>query len=126
MLIYPAIFIPEDVGYSVTFPGLDGCHTQGESLADAMTMAQEALGLYAIALEEDGFTLPEPRSIQDIQVSDKEFVSYVAVDSTVYRRKTKAVKKTLTIPEWLNEAAEKQHVNFSSVLQDALVKKLNV
>jgi len=121
--IYPAVFLKEDVGYSVSFPDLDGCYTQGETLEEAMEMAQEALGLFLVSLEERGLIAlaSEP---SDIECEEGEFVSLVATPIEKYRRKNKAVKKTLTIPQWLNEEAELKHINFSSVLQKALKDEL--
>jgi hypothetical protein len=68
-------------------------------------------------------SIPEPSDINRLKAGDG-FVSYITVDPDKYRRKTKAVKKTLSIPEWLNEEAEKKHINFSSVLQSALLSEI--
>ena len=122
--IYPAVFLKEDVGYSVSFPDLDGCFTEGDTLEEAVEMAQEALGLYLISLEERNLNTPPATAPFDIKCGDGEFVSIVGTPIDKYRRKNKAVKKTLTIPQWLNEEAERRHVNFSSVLQKALKEEL--
>jgi len=122
--IYPAVFTKEDVGYSVSFPDLDGCYTQGDTLEEAMEMAQEALGLYLVSLEERNICINLPSELFDVEFSDGEFVSLVATSVEKYFRKNKAVKKTLTIPQWLNEEAELRHINFSSVLQKALKEEL--
>jgi len=124
--VYPAVFLQEEIGYSVSFPDLDGCFTEGDSLEEAMEMAQEALGLFIVSLEERGMVVPSASEISSIVCSDCEFTSFVATSIDKYRRKDRAVKKTLTIPQWLNEEAESRHINFSSVLQKALKDELQL
>ena len=128
--VYPAIFTPEAKGkFSIRFPDIDGCNTFGDNLEDGITMAEDALALMIYSnFEEPGIPVPESTPIKDIKLDNNEFVSYIVCDTAEYRRKfgTKAVKKTLTIPEWLNYEAEKAHINFSKVLQEALKEKLNV
>ena len=127
---YPAIFTPEKKGmYSVSFPDIDGCFTCGDSIADAISMASDALALMLYTkYEEKEIGVPSPSPIEEIRVKKGSFVSYVLCDTKTYRRKfgSKAVKKTLTIPEWMNEAATEQNINFSQVLQDALKQRLDV
>jgi len=122
--VYPAIFFQEEDGYSVSFPDLDGCFTEGETIEHAVEMAQEALGLYLVSLEERSIKIPKPTLDNDIEHEADEFVTLVSTDIEKYRRRNKAVKKTLTIPQWLNEEAELKHINFSSVLQKALKEEL--
>jgi predicted RNase H-like HicB family nuclease len=122
--VYPAVFMPEDKGeYSVIFPDLDGCATCGDDLTHAIEMAQEALGLYLVALEEHRHTIPDASSVDTIELKQGEFVTLIMVEVNQYRR-NKTVNKTLTLPAWLNEAGEAAHVNFSGVLQEALKQKL--
>ena len=123
--IYPAVFHPEDVGYWVEFPDLEGCQTQGDTLEEAMSMAQEALGLYLVCLEENKLTAPAPANPISIITSKGDFVTLIATNLNKYRR-TKAVKKTLTIPQWLNDEAENANINFSQILQTALVDRLQI
>ncbi len=123
--IYPAIFHAED-GFWVEFPDLEGCNTCGETLAEAMEMAQEALGLYINSLLEDHQEIPEPSDIRDIHAENSDIVSYVCVDDIKYRRDTKAVKKTLSIPAWLALEAENSNLSLSKVLQEALMQKLHI
>ena len=124
--VYPAIFLKEDIGYSVSFPDLDGCFTEGNTLEEAIVMAQEALGLYIVSLEERNISIPSPSEIFDIRHSENEFVTLISTKINKYLRRNKAVKKTLTIPQWLNEEAELRHINFSSVLQKALKEELQI
>lgn len=121
--VYPAIFHKED-GYWVEFPDLEGCNTSGSTLENTMEMAQEALGLYLVSIMEDGNDLPVPSIIEDLNAPEDAIVSYVSTDIEKYRRNTRAVKKTLSLPEWLNEEAMAKGINFSSVLQDALKDRL--
>ena len=122
--VYPAIFIPEDNGeYSVIFPDLTGCATCGDDLEHALTMAQEALGLYLVALEEERQEMPIASSIKALKTKRGEFINHIMVEVNQYRR-NKSVNTMVTIPAWLKEAGERAHVNFSGVLQDALKAKL--
>ena len=125
--VYPAVFHSEDKGFSVFFPDLQGCHTQGENIEDATLMAQEALGLYLECLAEDGKVIPQASLPSSLSVTEEDFVAMVSVDIFIYKDKAngKAIKKTLTIPAWLNEEAERQHINFSSVLQEALMERIS-
>lgn len=121
--IYPAIFHKEE-SYWVEFPDLDGCVTDGDSLEEAMENAQESMGLYLAALLEEGQSLPDSSDIREIKSED--VVSYVSVDVNKYRRSTRAVKKTLSIPEWLAIEAEKNNLSLSKVLQDGLKAQLGM
>lgn len=125
--IYPAIFIPEELGFSVLFPDLPGCHTQGDSLEDALDMAKDALSIYIFDLEEDNKQIPLPSNPAEIK-PDTGFVSLIEFNMLQYRKRydKKAVKKTLTIPHWLNVIAEEANVNFSNILQNALKRELNL
>ena len=124
---YPAIFTKEDVGFSVRFPDLPGCYTEGDTIEDAYKMSASAIGLYAE--NEDGeFVFPKASAPDDIKLEKDEFLVLVEFDLVEYMKNTsnKAVKKTLTIPSWLNNLAEQNNVNFSNVLQNALKEYLNV
>lgn len=127
-LVYPAIFKQETIGYSVVIPDLLGCCTQGDTLEEAIEMAEDAaLGWLLTALEENE-DIPKASGIRDINLENEdEFVSMLLLDLSAYSEKhssRKSVKKTLTIPFWLNERAERLKVNFSKTLQDALILKV--
>lgn len=127
--IYPAIFTPEEGGkFSINFPDISGCYTCGDNLADGMEMAQDALALMITHLEDEKREIPAASSINSLTVTDGEFATYIPCDTTVYRRLTNkaAVKKTLSIPSWLNDSAVAAGLNFSQVLQDALKQQLNI
>lgn len=124
---YPAIFTAEDVGFSVRFPDLPGCFTEGDTIDEAYKMATLAIGLYA--QEEGGnFVFPEASSPSNINLDRNEFLVLIGFNLIEYLKNTsdKSVKKTLTIPSWLNNLAEQNNVNFSNVLQNALIEHLNV
>lgn len=127
---YPAVFHKDTNGYWVEFPNLPGCFTDGESVEQAYSMAKEALGLHldtSNLLFEVDFEQPSPID-KVIKQFPNEIVMLVEFDSVEYSKafKNKAVKKTLSIPEWLNDLATKQDINFSQVLQEALKTKLNL
>lgn len=126
--LYPAVFTKEETGYSVSFPDVPGCFTSGETLEEAVEMAKDALCLMIYELEEEGATIPVASPVNDVPHDENSFVSLVGCDTLAYRRffDNKAVKKTLTIPSWLNDMAERANVNFSGVLQEALKAKLNI
>ena len=125
--VYPAIFTPEDGAYSVVFPDLE-IATSGETLVEAMDMAQDALCLMLYDMEERKADIPAASSITGLNCEPGSFPSLIECDTMEYRRyyDSKAVKKTLSIPAWLNTMAEKEDINFSAVLQKALKAELNL
>lgn len=127
MYYYPAVFTKEEVGFSVSFPDLPGCFTEGDTIEEAYKMSVSAIGLYA--QNEDGdFDFPKASAPDEITLDNNEFLVLIEFDLVEYLKNTsdRAVKKTLTIPSWLNELAEQNNVNFSNVLQNALKEYLNV
>jgi len=125
--IYPAIFTKEDDGgYSVVFPDLESCYTCGDTLEQAMDMAEDCLALVLYGYETDQKEIPAASSIDSISTSSDEFVSLIKCDTLSYRKQysSKAVKKTLTIPEWMNDEGMRAGINFSQLLQDALMQKI--
>lgn len=124
LAIYPAIFHKEEMGgFWVEFPDLAGCNSEGDTLPEAMEQAQDALGAYLGYMLDEGKTMQEPTDIAIISVDDG-FVNYITCDANKFRQKNKAIKKTLTISEWLNEEAEKRHLNFSAILKNALLQEI--
>ena len=127
--VYPAIFTPEENGsYSINFPDLGGCFTCGDTLEDGLEMARDALALVLYGYEKEEREIPKPSELTAFELNEGEFVNYVVGDTMVYRKmhSNKAIKKTLTIPEWLNEAAMAMELNFSQILQEALLMKLQI
>lgn len=125
---YPAIFTKEENGYSVRFPDLQGCFTEGDTLEEAYNMAVEAVGLYLESDITGVFKYPQPQDISNIKSAENETIVLVEFDEVEYikRHNNKSVKKTLSIPQWLNTLAEENNINFSQVLQSALKEKLNI
>lgn len=121
--LYPAIFHNENERFWVDFPDVDGCFSDGDTLEEVMENAQEALALHISGLLDNELPIPAPSKLESLTSTDG-FISYVAFDPNKYRKKNKAVKKTLTIPEWLNDEAEKRHINFSAILKNALLKEI--
>lgn len=124
---YKIVLTPEENGsYTVFVPDFDS-GTQGENLADAMYMARDLIGIMGITLQDMGKDIPAPGTAECVAEAN-EIVTYVDVDFAEYRRKNdnKKVKKTLTIPSWLNEQAEMAHINFSRTLEEALRSKLEM
>lgn len=125
--IYPAVFYPEENGqYSVVFPDFGGA-TYGNSLDDAYNMAVDYLGGIIVDMQDDHEELPVPSEIYAINVNEypNGFASLVAVDAEDYRS-NKSVKKTLTIPAWLDREAVARNINFSKVLQEALKQQIGM
>lgn len=126
--IYPAIFEREGDNYTVQFPDLQGCNTFGNGLQETYDMAEDALCLMLYTLEENEAVIPPATDVSNIKTVGDTFVSLVSCDTLEYRQfyDNKAVKKTLTIPSWLNTMAERAGINFSAVLQEALKRKLQI
>lgn len=123
-LFYPAIFhTAEEGGYWITFPDFPECLTQGETMQEAYDMATDALGLVLTDTINAGRELPPP---SDIPHAEDGVVVVIPYDYVEYNRKyhNKSVKKTLTIPEWMNNEALRLNLNFSQVLQEALLTKI--
>ena len=122
LFVYPAVFHKEENSYWVEFPDLPGCHSYGSSVTETMACAQEALAGYILTLLEQERPIAVPSDMGTLFVEDG-FTSLVSCDIDQYKE-TKAVKKTLTIPAWLNDRAMAKGVNFSQVLQEALLLKV--
>lgn len=123
---YPIILTRGQKYVVVSIPDFD-INTQGEDFADAMEMARDAIGLMGIDMQDDGKELPTPTPISELTV-ENSVVTLVDIDFDIYRRKNelRAVKKNCTIPSWLNYEAEKANINFSQVLQNALMEQLKI
>lgn len=128
-LVYPAcIYEEEDGGYSAEVPDLKGCCTQGNTLQETLEMAQDAALGWILTSIEDDEEIPPASKIEDIKLeNEKGFKTLLLLDIDQYTQKygsKQSVKKTLTIPSWLNKRAEKIGINFSQTLQDALLNKI--
>lgn len=127
-LFYPALFHKaEEGGFWVSFPDIPECLTEGDNMEQAYEMAVDALGLAITDLEKNNSLIPKASEPDKILIEDDSFLVVIEFDMVDYKKRnsSKAVKKTLTIPEWLNEEATAMGVNFSQVLQEALLSKIN-
>ncbi len=126
-MFYPAVFhTAEEGGFWVSFPDIPECLTEGDDMSKAYEMAVAALGLSLDYMFEHRESIPEPSNPDQIELESGEFLVIVEFDWLAYHKKksSRAVKKTLSIPEWLNEAALSMGLNFSQVLQEALLQKI--
>ncbi len=126
--IYPAVFHYADDGISVEFPDLPGCLSCGSTTEEAMYMAKEALSLHLYGMEEDNEEIPAPFDLTSINTEPNERIVLIEVFMPPFRveMENKAVKKTVTIPKWLNDVAEGQKINFSQVLQSGIKQHLGI
>lgn len=132
--VYPVIFTKAEDGILIEVPDM-GILTEGKDMPTAIDMARDAIGLKGISMEDDTLEISTPSKFEDVKPEKGVFaevgqgiVSLVDIDFSEYRRKVdnKTVRKNLTIPNWLNVEAEKAGVNFSKVLQEALMNTLDI
>ena len=126
-LFYPALFHKaEEGGFWVSFPDIPECLTQGDDMTQAYEMAVDALGLALTSREKEHQPVPTVSDPTTITPEPDSFLVVIEFDMLTYKKRTnsRAVKKTLSIPEWLNEAAIDMDLNFSQVLQEALLAKI--
>ena len=124
---YPIILIWDKNEYYVEIPDFE-IGTQGKDLADAIEMARDAIGIMGIDMEDDGEKIPTPSSMASVTVPDGALVSLVDVDFAEYRRRSdmRTVRRNVSLPGWLDEAASEAGINVSAVLQAALKKELQL
>lgn len=126
LVVYPAIIHDDTDGLWAEFPDLPGCFTQGDTQIELLTNASEAIECFLLGLLEDGDTLPVATSPKTMQLTEPNtYISLIEANIDLAKN-TKSVKKTLTIPAWLNKRALAANINFSSLLQDALIKELKI
>lgn len=126
--IFPAILSYAEDGITISFPDLPGCLPCADTTAEAAKNAKEALGLHIWGMEQDGEPIPEPTEITDLKCAEHEILFLVEVFMPPVRERlnNKFVKKTLSIPQWLNVEAEHAGVNFSQILQNGLKEYLHM
>ena len=120
--IYPAIIHDDSDGLWAEFPDLEYTSSTGLTLTELITNAQEAMELYILGALEDGQSLPSASLIRNLPITESTYPTLVQTDIDLGKN-SKSIKKTLTIPAWLNERALEKGVNFSQLLQEALVEK---
>ncbi len=127
VLIYPAVLYPfsdNSGGYVVEFPDLPGCVTEGKTLEEAIFMGTDAASGWILDELEEGNIVPKATEYKNVKIKEGGIVNLFSLDIDAYAEKygEKSVRKNLTIPAWLNTFAEKNNINFSQVLQEALLK----
>ncbi len=122
--IYPAIFhLNEDDGsYTITFPDLPSCITEGKDLSNALYMAQDLLTQWAAYTESQGESMPPASNLEDVTCEPGEFVNLVRA----VVRDDRAVRRTVSLPKWLDEQVSNAGLSLSRVLQDALKERLHL
>ena len=125
---YPAFFTYADDGISIEFPDLPGCLPCGKTESEAFANAKEAMGLHLFGMEQDNEPIPVPSSIKNLTIPNNAIVILVETFMPSIRDAAlnRSVKKTLTIPAWLNYKAESANVNFSQILQEGLMSYLGI
>ncbi|HEM5074402.1 TPA: type II toxin-antitoxin system HicB family antitoxin [Streptococcus suis] len=121
---YPAIFHKDEQGYWVEFPELSG-GTQGDNLEEAMYNAREFLESSIALYIDEGMELPKASDIKELSAPDG-FVSMIQADPTPYIKNNKAIRKNVTVPEWLTKLADREGLNYSEILTTALETRLQV
>ncbi len=128
-LTYLAVLEPgEDGSYSISFPDLPGCFSYGGSLAEAQRMAEEAASLHVYGMERDGDEIPAPSLNLSKEDTDGNVVMPVTIHPDLYRAKrdNERIKTNITLPAWLKRIAEDQKVNYSRLLETALIDYLQL
>ena len=126
--VYPAIFTPleQEGGFDVYVPDLPYVRTCGDTLAEAIEMAEDAISMWLWDAENEGQEIPSPS--QTLSYDQPQFINFIVADTDEYRKQhdTRAVKKTLSIPAWLNYKAEQANAPFSQILQEGLKQYIGV
>jgi predicted RNase H-like HicB family nuclease len=126
--MYPSIFTFEDEQILVGFPDFPDCMTYGNNIQEAYENAKEVLEGYFYFMEEDQEEIPDPTNVLDLNISKDQACVYIDVWMVPIRNKmhNRSIKKTLTIPKWLNDLAEEQGINYSQLLQSSLKEYLGI
>lgn len=126
--LYTALFIYEDGQISVVWPDLPGCVTCGDDEAEALKNAREAMGGHLWCMEQDNDDIPAPTPLEKVeaQANERPVLIDVFMPSIRMAKENRAVNRTVTLPAWLNAAALEKGINFSQVLQNALMNQLDI
>lgn len=126
--IYPAIIKLENDSYIVSFPDLENCFTFGKSLEDALDSARDVLELCLYDMEQDGVKIPDASDFSYIRLKENESIVLIDVWMIPVRDKmeNRSVKKTVTIPKWINDIGLEHNLNFSQLLQAAIKDRLGI
>ena len=126
-LLYPCIVKKEDGIFYANFLDFEGCFTDGETLEEVVINAKDVLSGTLFTMAKHNILFPSSEN-KKINLKDGEFLIYIDVwiSPILEKAKNQSVKKTLTIPKWLNDEAEKHSLNFSNILQTALKETLGL
>ncbi|NMB06967.1 MAG: type II toxin-antitoxin system HicB family antitoxin [Tissierellia bacterium] len=126
--IFPSIIKVVEDSYEVSFPDIDNCFTFGDSLEDALDSARDVLELCLYDMEQDNIPIPEPSGIKDIKLDENESIAWINVWMVPVRDKmeNRSIKKTVTIPKWINDIGIENNLNFSQILQAAIKEKVGI
>lgn len=126
--VYPAILTQEDDGIIVSFPDVEGARTDGATMEEALENADDVLNLMLLTMEEKHMNIKPPTPIASLDVPKGSTVALVRADTLAYSKKvdTRAVRKSVSIPAWMDTLAREHNLNFSNVLQNAIRKELNI
>lgn len=127
--VFPAIFTPEKNGsFSICFPDIEGCYSQGDDLVEAVSMASDALPLMLIDMEDNKTPVPAPTPLDKVEHTDDQLVTLIYADTIKYRKQIsgRSVTCAVTMPQWLKTMATEADINLSQTLQEALKAKLGL
>ncbi len=126
--VYPAILTQEDDGIIVSFPDVEGARTDGATMEEALENAEDVLNLMLLTMEEKHMDIKPPTPIASLDVPKGSTVALVRADTRAYSKKvdTRAVRKSVSIPAWMDSLAREHNLNFSNVLQNAICRELNI
>ncbi len=120
-MVYPATIEKIENQYWLEFPDLEGCQTWGDTLEEVLSNASEALQGYLLSYMEQKMPIKKASNIEDICVADNTVTTYVCCD--IEAKSIKPIKKTLTIPDWVNQIGVENNINFSQTLTDAIISR---
>ena len=126
--VYPAILTQEDDGIIVSFPDVEGARTDGATMEEALENADDVLNLMLLTMEEKHMNIKPPTPIVSLDVPKGSMVALVRADTLAYSKKvdTRAIRKSVSIPAWMDSLAREHKLNFSNVLQNAICRELNI
>ena len=126
--VYPAILTQEDDGIIVSFPDVEGARTDGATMEEALENADDVLNLMLLTMEEKHMNIKPPTPIASLDVPKGSTVALVRSDTFAYSKKvdTRDIRKSVSIPAWMDSLAREHNLNFSNVLQNAICRELNI
>ena len=126
--VYPAILTQEEEGIIVSFPDVEGARTDGTTMEEALENADDVLNLMLLTMEEKHMNIKPPTPIVSLDVPKGSMVALVRADTLAYSKKvdTRAIRKSVSIPAWMDSLAREHNLNFSNVLQNAICRELNI